>query len=202
MVGVAVHAGQGRVEVQAFVCLDGGWLEQVACSPDTREHESLVVVKTRPSNIHAALLMAGIEPGSPGRWSYEDGTVSVVPPTGDRLDVLVRYESNGRRIEEPIGSWIVGTADDRPFPDVPWVFAGSAFAENPDWMKPGEHYVADFTGSIIGLVTFGDEVIGFQEVIADQVDVHPPEWEVDDLLVPPMGTRLTLIVKPWKAPSD
>ncbi len=193
--GIAVHAAKGRVEIQAFVCLDGGWLEQVACSPDTREHEALLVVKTRPSNIHAALLMAGIEPGSPGRWSYQDGTVSVVPPTGDRLDVLVRYERNGRSIEEPIGSWIVGATDDRPFPDVPWVFAGSAFAENPDWMEPGEHYVADLSGSIVGLVTFGDEVIGFGQVMADQETVEAMQWQVDTDHVPPIGTPVTLILR-------
>ena len=193
--GVAVHAAGGRVEIQAFVCLDGGWLEQVACSPDTREHEALVVIKTRPSNVHAALLMAGIEPGSPGRWSYEDDTVSVVPPTGDRLDVLVRYERNGRTVEEPIASWIIGATDDRPFPDVSWVFAGSVFAENPDWMDSGEHYVADLSGSIVGLVTFGDEVVGFAQVMSDQETVDPMQWQVNTDHVPPIGTAVTLILR-------
>ena len=45
--------------------LELGWLEQVACAPATREHESLVVVNAKPSHIHAALLMAGFEPGTP-----------------------------------------------------------------------------------------------------------------------------------------
>ena len=193
--GVRVHAAAGRVEIQAFVCLDGGWLEQIACSPDTREHEALVVIKTRPSNIHAALLMAGVEPGSPGRWSYEDGTVSAVPPTGDHLDILVRSERDGRIVEEPIGSWIIGATDERPFPDVTWVFAGSVFAENPDWMEPGEHYVADLTGSIVGLVTFGDEVIGFRQVMADQESVEAMQWQVNTDHVPPIGTPVTLILK-------
>ncbi len=193
--GVRVHAAAGRVEIQAFVCLDGGWLEQIACSPDTREHEALVVIKTRPSNIHAALLMAGVEPGSPGRWSYEDGTVSAVPPTGDHLDILVRSERDGRIVEEPIGSWIIGATDERPFPDVTWVFAGSVFAENPDWMEPGEHYVADLTGSIVGLVTFGDEVIGFRQVMADQESVEAMQWQVNTDHVPPIGTPVTLILE-------
>ena len=192
--GVRVHTAAGRVEIQAFVCLDGGWLEQIACSPGTREHEALVVIETRPSNIHAALLMAGVVPGSPGRWRYEDGIVSAVPPTGDRLDVLVRYERNGRLVEEPIGSWIIGATDERPFPEVTWVFAGSAFAENPEWMEPGEHYVADLTGSIVGLVTFGDEVIGFEQVMADQESVEAMQWQVNTDHVPPIGTPVTLVL--------
>ena len=61
--------------------------------------------------------------------------------------------------------------------------------------SPRLHYVADMTGSIIGLVTFGDEVIGFSRVIADQDAVQPPSWEVRTDHVPPRGTEVTLILR-------
>lgn len=193
--GVRVQPEGGVVEVRAFVCLDGGWLEQVACSPDTREHEALVVIETRPSNLHAALLMAGLQPGSPGRWSYDDETVAVTPPLGDGIEIAVRYDRDGRTVEEPIGAWMVGAADDRPFPDKAWVFAGSEMAANPEWMGPGEHYVADLSGSIIGLVTFGDEVIAFEQVMSDQESVEPMQWRVNTGHVPPIGTPVTVILR-------
>jgi len=193
--GVVVQPAGGVVEVEAFVCLDGGWLEQVACSPDTREHEALVVIEARPSNLHAALLMAGFEPGSPGQWTYDDGAVAVTPPTGDIVEILVRYQKDGRSVQEPIGAWIVGAEDNRPFPERAWVFAGSLRAENPGWMGPGEHYVADLTGSIIGLVTFGDEVIGFERVMADQEAVQATQWQVRTGYVPPIGTPVTVILR-------
>ncbi len=193
--GVTVQPSGGVVEVEAFVCLDGGWLEQVACSPDTREHEALVVIEARPSNLHAALLMAGFEPGSPGQWTYDDGAVAVTPPTGDIVEILVRYQKDGRSVQEPIGAWIVGAEDNRPFPERAWVFAGSLLAENPRWMGPGEHYVADLTGSIIGLVTFGDEVIGFERVMADQEAVQATQWQVRTGYVPPIGTPVTVILR-------
>ncbi len=193
--GVTVQPDGGVVEVEAFVCLDSGWLEQVACAPDTREHESLVVIEVRPSNLHAALLMAGLEAGAPGQWSYDDGTVAVTPPTGDPMDVLVRYQRDGRTVEEPVAAWMVGAVDDRPFPDSPWIFAGSAIKANPGWMGPGEHYVADLSGSIIGLVTFGDEVIAYERVMADQEDVEAMQWRVNTGHVPPIGTPVTVILR-------
>jgi hypothetical protein len=64
-------------------------------------------------------------------------------------------------------------------------------------MGPGEHYVADQTGSIIGLVTFGDETVGFEQVLADQQDVQPLEWQVRTEHVPPPGTPVTLILRPF-----
>ncbi len=194
--GIVVLPNGAAVEIAAWTCLEAGWLEQIACAPNSREHESLVVVKAPPSEIHAALLLAGFEPGSPGTWSYVDDALQFTQPTGDRLDVLVRYENAvGDTIQEPMSAWIQDHRGQHEFPDEPWVFGGSAFEKNLPWMGPGEHYVADMTGSIIGLVTFGDEVIGFSRVIADQEAVHPPVWEVRTEHVPPVGTKVTLILR-------
>jgi len=194
--GVTVRPDERTVELEARACLEAGWLEQIACAPGSREHEALVVIAARPSDVHAALLLAGFEHGAPGSWSYENEALTFTPPTGDRLDVRARYERDGRTIEEAFRAWMVD-AEGRPsFPRTPWVFAGSAFAENPDWMGPGEHYVADQTGSIIGLVTFGDEVVGFEEVFADQQSVQPLAWQVRIDHVPPVGTPVTVILRP------
>jgi hypothetical protein len=53
------------------------------------------------------------------------------------------------------------------------------------------------TGSIIGLVTFGDEVIGLSHVISDQAAIHEPEWEVNPERVPPIGTEVTVVLRRW-----
>ncbi|MHC4127938.1 MAG: YdjY domain-containing protein [Planctomycetota bacterium] len=197
--GITVRPDVPVIELEARACLEAGWLEQIACAPGSREHEALVVIKARPSDVHAALLLAGFEHGAPGSWSYEDGALTFTPPTGDRLDVRARYERDGQTVEEPIRTWMTD-AEGRPsFPDTPWVFAGSAFADNPDWMGPGEHYIADQTGSIIGLVTFGDEVVGFEEVFADQQSVQPLAWQVRIDHVPPAGTPVTVILRPAAA---
>ena len=56
-------------------------------------------------------------------------------------------------------------------------------------------YEADTTGSLIGLVTFGDEVIGFSEVIPDQADVVAPAWQVRTAGLPPLGTPVTVLIQ-------
>ena len=199
--GVIVFPDLPAVEIEASSCLTSGWLEQIACSPNTREYEALLVVETRPQQIHASLLMAGFQPGSPGRWSWENDVLTFTPPTGDALDVLVRYaDSDGATTEEPVRNWIADHLGQASFPVEPWVFAGSRFAPNTSHMGPGEHYVADVTGSIIGLVTFGDEVIGFSRVLADDSAVQKPEWEVATDHVPPLGTPVTLILRPFMQP--
>ncbi|MHC5023390.1 MAG: YdjY domain-containing protein [Planctomycetota bacterium] len=191
-----VDPGIPSVEIRAWVCLDAGWLEQVACGMQSREHESLVVIKAKPRDLHAALLLAGFEPGEPGRWNLEGERVVVTPPRGTPLEVIVRYEGESGTVEHSIRRWIRDHHGRQEFPGDPWVFAGSLIAENPDWMGRGEHYVADFSGSIIGLVTFGDEVIGFSRVLSDKQDVQPPEWEAWTERMPPIGTEVTLILRP------
>jgi hypothetical protein len=192
--GVIVEQGR-EIRVRATVCIEAGWLEQVACSPNSREHEALVVVDVRPSNIHAALLLAGFEPGMPGRWAYDGETLMLVPPQGEPLEVLVSYPGpDGALVELPIRAWIRDHLGAEQFPVQPWVFGGSLFASRP---SIGEHYVADKSGSIVGLVTFGDEVVGFSDVLADQDDIRTAEWEANTDALPPIGTQVWLILRKW-----
>src|SRR5690606_7198965 len=121
------------------------------------------------------------ESGAPGRWMLDPATeeVVLVPPRGEQLDILVHYQHNGETTTEAIREWIIDAEGKRTFPPDPWVFGGSHFRPNAEFMGPGEHYLADMSGSIIGLVTFGDEVIGFSHVISDQAAIHDPEWLVN-----------------------
>lgn len=193
---IVVHPDGQRVEIRSWTCLEAGYLEQIACSPGTREHESLVVIRAKPSNIHAALLMAGFDSGRPGQWEFdpETGEVTLIPPRGDEIDVWFAYDKDGERIVESARAWVRDHHEKRTFPDTPWIFGGSKFKPNPEWMGPGEHYVADMTGSIIGLVTFGDETIGLKDVISDQAAIHEPEWMVHSERVPEEGTEVTVIL--------
>lgn len=195
--GVEVDRIDRIVTVRAWVALDAGFLEQIVCSPGTREHESLLIVNVRPSDLHAALLIAGFASGTPGRWEWNEETeeVRLIPPTGERLDLFVQYERDGVMTEESIRDWITDFTGERTFPSDPWVFGGSMFRRNPESMGYGEYYVADISGSIVGLVTFGDEILGFSHVISDQAELHEPEWMVNTDRIPPLNTEVKLIIR-------
>lgn len=188
-----VDRERGLVEADGWICLDAGYLEQVACRRGTREHESIIVPEAMPSAIHAALLLAGFTPGQPGRWFFDEmNELRFVPPTGDPVEVLIRIR--GER-ERPVSDFIMDARSGRAFPSGAFIFAGSSFEPNPPSLGPGEHYVADFTGSIVGLVTFGDEVIAWSEVIPDAAEVAEPVWVTRSSELPPPGTAATLILR-------
>lgn len=190
--GLEVDRSAGEVRIDAAVACDRGWLEQAVCRVGTREHESLLAVDVAPSRIHAALLLLGLRPGSPGGWRptpSPDAAGVRTPPSGDRVDVLVRV--GGR--ETPLASWIHDPVGGRDFPPDPWVFAGSRL--RPAGADRGEAYVADLTGTVVGIVTFGDEPIAFRDVLSDRADVDAPQWQARSDAMPASGTRALLVVR-------
>jgi hypothetical protein len=191
--GVRADLAAGRVELDSAVCIESGWLEQVACTPGTREHEALVVVKARPRDVHAALLLVGLEPGAPGSWRVDGEALVSVPPRGPRLRVLFRWvDGQGQTHEHSPAEWIrdVRTATSPPIEH--WLFAGSLLQP----MDGGSfRYEADGSGSVVGLVTFGDEVVALPEVRPDAESVLEPEWEAWTERLPPVGTRVLLILE-------
>jgi len=180
--------------------LEVGFLEQYVCSPSTREHESLFVFEGKASELHTALLLAGFKPGAPGSWREvpppegqpNDGNqhFSAVPPTGDRIGITVVLPDG---TEHPLTHFVRPsplTPNANALPPNDFVFAGSRF--RPDRRTGVERYLADCSGSIIGLVTFGDETIAAVEVVPDQISVAPPVWEAFTERMPKPGTKLML----------
>lgn len=188
-----VDVDRGEVEVDGIVSLDAGYLEQVACRRGTREHESLFVPDAMPSAIHAALLLAGFTPGRPGSWRWnERREVEFDAPSGDPVEVLLRI---GDEAPRPVREFIRDARSGELFPAGPFVFAGSLERENPPSLGEGTHYLADWSGSVIGIVTFGDEVVAWREVIPDSADAAEPVWITRSSELPPPGTRATLVLR-------
>ena len=203
--GARMHAAgtpDAIVEIDGFVCIEGGWLEQIICAAMTREHESLVVTEVTPSIIHATLLAAGFEPGAPGRWWTEDdpsaefgSTIRFDPPTGERVAIqFVWTDAAGRERAAHPGDWIMSELDDESFPAIPWVFAGSQIVDEADGGAP---YLADRGGSIAGLVTFGDEVLGWESVVPDREMVNEPAWLARSSVLPELGTPVRVRISRW-----
>ena len=192
--GMTIDRTAREVRIEAEVACTSGWLEQAVCRAGTREHESLLVINLPPNRVHAALLLIGLQPGQPGRWEQlpDGASVRRFPPEGDAVDAWV--EVAGTRV--PLSSWIRDPVRGRWFPEQPWVFAGSRMRQLPPERGGGEQYVADATGSVIGIVTFGDEVVSFREVLSDKVETDAPEWQAATERMPEAGTRVTLVLTP------
>ncbi len=193
---IQVDTANHIVTLEGVSCLQSGWLEQIVCGVGTREHESLVATPARASDLHAALLLAGFNHGQPGHWmaASDDDQLIAVAPTGDRLEVSFSWiDVDGQQKEQPISQWIA-EASDRPTGHQ-WVFAGSQLAPAPGQTNGPDIYYADVSGSIVGLVTFGDEVVAQQLVVPDRIEVAAPRWSVNEELVPDPGTPVTVIFR-------
>ena len=201
---VRVDRASRTVEFEALVVLDTGFLEQFVCTEGTREHESLFVFEGAASSVHAALLLAGFTAGSPGRWVERQDAGELrfegVAPTGSELRIEVRLpDGTTRPIDWFIRPAPIGDGAERTAAGAQsatrwqFVFGGSRF--RTDRRTGNERYIADGSGSLVGLVTFGDETIGPREVLPDQASVSSPMWEVWTERMPPLGTRVTVVVR-------
>lgn len=189
-----VRVGEGVVEFRGEVCADLShpqtpvvYLELLVTGPDSREHESLVVTRVKPSAIHAGLLAAGMEPGHPIRW---EGTRVGEPASGAKVRVEVATVEDGTVGEfVDLASWAVHKDTKQRLPDADgWglVFAGSRMDERG--------YAADQTGTIIGLTGFGTEVVAAAWGLSPQAAVDEPVWIVDKERVPKVGTPVVVRV--------
>jgi hypothetical protein len=185
----------GSVRVPGVIALREGWLEQAVCRQGSRDHESLITVAMPPSSIHAALLLAGLTPGRPGHWRVrDDASLELVPPTGDAVLIEVEWiDSVGSAQRGPLSAWIntAGAAA----PDA-FVFAGSVMRD-----RASNPYVADQSGSVVGLVTFGDEPIASVAVVPDRADIAEPSLKAWTERIPPEGTAVTVVIRRAPLPA-
>ena len=192
---VRIDKYQRVVEIDGTVPIDTHdpraptvFLETICCTSDTREHESLVVTSAKPSHLHTALLLLAFEPGSPGRFQWNDDQMTVVPPMGDGVRVtLVTRDQDGNEIEHDPSSWIVSADTGERF-EGEWVFAGSRMVEH----EGAEFYDADGAGVVVGLHSFGSEVIALRDMISPEADVEAPVWIANGAAIPEVGTPVVI----------
>lgn len=209
--GVNINLEKRCVDVESTVCLRDGMLEFIACTKDTKEHESIIMVEAKPSHIHTALLLLGAKPGHPAMRKAidEEGTRFIdLPPRGGAVDVfLVVKDSEGEENELPISDFIVpseredgvgGAEDDEgdQFPTHTFVFAGSILHGEADGPRT---YIADQSGSVISLSTFGDELLCLSGVHGHFNGALM--WQVEGEKLPKVGSKITLRLRPQVRPQ-
>lgn len=210
--GLVVNTVEKSVDVDATICLDEGALEFIACTKDTKEHESVVVVAARPIHIHAALLLLGARNGNPAMRvpMNEEGTHwKDVPPRGDPIDVFLAWkDADGKMVERPISDFIKRNEDEdipagaeeekkeeaekEKFPHT-FLFAGSILG---DPKQTPREYLAESSGHVISISTFGDEVLCLPAFYSQENEALM--WAVDPTHIPERDTKVILRLRPKK----
>lgn len=191
----APRDGQMTVVLDAEVVLrEADWLELLACSPNSREHESILTVEAAPSQIHLALTMLGLKPGHPLQSRMEDGQWVAIPPAGPPVEVLVSWQDlQGTGHELPAHRWILNRETDQPMAEGFWLFTGSRFQS----FQGREYYLADHNGTAISIVNFGDDLLARPSLVTNENDQQM--WGANTALIPPVGTRVKIHLVPVAA---
>lgn len=205
---VRVDAERRVVEFDGIVPIDAHheetpdvYLEVVACTKGTREHEALVMTEARPSHLHAALLLIGLEPGAPG--APRGRGREAIAPTGDPVEVRIAYVNEaGEEVESDAAAWIRHAETGEAFETRGWVFSGSRIVTH----RGREVYDADGTGLVIGLAMFGNARVsapsmgGATLALSDgfnpEAGVDEPVWIANRDRVPKFGTRVVVRLSP------
>ena len=170
------------------------YIEQIVCTQGTKEHESLVVTRARPSHLHAALLMIGAEQGHPVFWTYPEGQTVVHAPTGDRVRVEVEYVDQDAQTQviDPL-IWVVPRDGVTEFPraEGKWLFAGSVERNT----SAGRLYEADAAGTVVGLASFGTEVIAWSQPISHEEVDGDLAWIAYQAAMPPANTPVIVRIR-------
>lgn len=182
--GVRIDWKQKVVELDAKVVLRDGPLELLACSPRSREHESILVVPARPQDIYHALGLIGLEPGKPPR--YDDATQRSIPATGQRLELAVRVTRDGESRTTPVERWLLATDGRQIEGRLNWVFAGSHKA-------PDGRFTADLDGTIACVVDFDSALIALGT--SHSADNEALWLRANPKEIPPLGTSCTLMIR-------
>jgi len=207
--GIKINLKERCVDVDASVCLDRGTLELVACTKNTKEHESIVAIEAKPIHIHTALLLLGAKEGNPAmRKQVGEGDQLRwvdIPPRGSEVVVsLVFKNKEGKQVERPISDFIKrseegGTLEEertKKFPTSTFLFAGSHLHEEADGVR---QYLAGLSGNVISVATFGDEVMCLPDINGHEKGSLL--WQIDATYLPAIESKVTLRLRPLQKPN-
>lgn len=190
-----VDRDERLIDVEAEVVLrEAEWIELLACTPKTREYESILSVKARPSHIHLALITLGLKPGASMKWHYTDTSIDVEPPRGPRLGVSIVTTKDEKQVETPASHWVLNQKTGKTLDDSVWLFTGSGFAD----LNGQQVYRADIGGTVISVVNFGDDMLARQTTATNHTD--EAQWTANTKMIPPVGTKVTLRLRVMPEP--
>lgn len=161
-------------------------LEFFCCMTGTAEHEAVLRSQVLPSHLHLGLLMLGLQPGEPVR--YSKAADKWLAPHGPPIQIFCEWtDKDGKVVHVPAYRMMRNVKTKKPMPAMTWIFAGSRV------MEDGK-YAADTTGYIVSVVNFDLTVIDIPELASSANETL--EWEYNPDVVPAKGATVWMIIEP------
>jgi len=182
---IAVDAKAKEIRVDCEAVKADYPLEFLAVLTNTNEYEALVRSDAKPSDLHLALLMIGLTPGTPVH--YSESTKTWQPPTGPPVDIWFEYQKDGKSMKVPAYRWMRDVKTKKEATPMTWVFTGSKVMDD-------HSYAADTTGCLVGVINNELSVLDVPALKSRALESR--EYERNPDLIPPTGTVVTMILTP------
>jgi hypothetical protein len=174
-----------RVIVDGYVSLREGFLEMLACLAGTKEHESILAVRSKAQTVHAALLAVGAKSGHPVQFRPK-----FAPPTGTEIEIELQWlDDKGKWQKARAQDWIRDSKTKKRMTQ-PWVFAGSGFWKD----EQGKDFYMAESGDFICVSNFTTAMLDIP--IESSQSNEGLLFEADTEKVPPLGTPVRMVLTP------
>jgi len=190
--GIQFDLQAKRVVMEGRIALAAGLVELFACVRGTKDYESVVALDCQPFDLHLGLLALGLQPGRP--VSQQEGGEL---PRGPKVVAWAEWkDAEGNTVRHRAEELILDVKTGRPMEPAGWLFVGSHFIE----VGPGgkEVYAATLTGAVI--TTYHDPTTVLDNPRPSGGD--DTLFVVNQEVVPPVGTRVSVIVEPESKRSE
>ena len=177
-----------QVIIRGFICLNKGGLEMFACPRNTKEHESIVSAHAQSSEVHAALVALGFDPGSTVQWQPEYKAA-----TGPTVAVEVRWMEGGV-ITQRNAREMVRNFHTEELLQTDWVFGGSQLVHDP---ASGEDIYYGNGGELLCLSNFATATLDLP--IKSSAEAEQLLYGAVTESIPPLNTKVYLVLSPSKA---
>jgi len=182
-----VQGKQRRVLVSATVCLQKGPLELLLTRKDTKEHEAILSADVDARKLRMTLELAGAKAGSPVRFEprYQ-------PAHGSRIKITLDYERKGGKVvSDRAQDWIRDGSTKKVLAHE-WVFGGSRLVPNPlDANKP--IFLAN-DGDLVCISNFESALLDLP-IKSSKLNAELV-FEANSDRIPPVGTKVTVVLEP------
>jgi hypothetical protein len=178
--------GTRRVHLMTAVCLREGPLEMLLCKKHSKEHESILHMDGDAREIHAALLIAGAQPGGPVEFNPYKAA------HGTRIKVSLTYRMKGKVKTAAAGEWVTDLKAGKDMA-YDWVFAGSKLWKDPDRQDAPPYYLAN-NGSFISLANFPESMLDLP--VKSSKDTADLVFRANTARIPPVGSPVLVTLEP------
>jgi len=183
---IEIDAKNKTIRVECKVCNTENYgLEFFCCHTNTNEYESVLSSEVMASHLHAALLLLGLKPGEPVK--YSESAKKWLPPHGPPLQISCQFEKNGKPFVVPAYRLMRNVKTRKEVPPMTWVFTGSKVMEDGN-------YAADVTGYLLSVLNNELTVIDIPSLASRALESR--EWEPNTDLLPARGSAIWLIIEP------